>query len=96
MNGGVNGNAPARSHGRHQFIANLLDPGVIDHADATIFYPLTQLGNAGRDLCRRIPEGVQGFGAPCPQHHLIASFDHAARHRPALAAQANKSQCAHR
>lgn len=69
---------------------DLLDVGVTDHADAHQVTGRGQLGGGAGDLDGGIGERLEGGRAPRPQRDRIARADDPARHRTALAAQADE------
>jgi hypothetical protein len=87
--------AAAGAHRRYQLIANLLHAGIVDHADTDVFATRAEFGDARGDFGAAIAIRLQGLGAPCPKQQRITGLDHAPRHRPALAAEADEATLHH-
>ena len=74
---------------------DLVDPGVVDDADAQHVGRRAELRGVRCDRRGRVGKGLEGLGAAGPQRGRIAGVDDASGHGAALAAQADETDAGH-
>jgi hypothetical protein len=91
MDGGVDGDTPACTHSWDQLTADFLNICIVHDAHANMFDLSSQFRRGGCELGCGLPKGNQCLGLAGPQRYVQSRLDHPARHRSALATQADES-----